>query len=137
MDLPARFINHSCEANVGICDNDLGAFDFISLVPIACGEELTWVSRQTRSKRFSLLNVECQTLYTVQLRQHFNVLSVQDYGGAEFNSISIETCLCGKPKCRGKNLGFRESHQSIRNQYSPLFAKYLHEWHQKGGDVMR
>ena len=44
MDLPARFINHSCEANVGIVDNDVGAFDFLSIKPIFTGEELTWVS---------------------------------------------------------------------------------------------
>jgi hypothetical protein len=43
MDLPARFINHSCEANVGIKDNNLGAFDFISLVQVSRGDELTWV----------------------------------------------------------------------------------------------
>jgi hypothetical protein len=45
MDLPARFINHSCEANVGIRDNDLGAgaFDFLALKPVLRDEELTWV----------------------------------------------------------------------------------------------
>lgn len=93
MDLPARFINHSCEANVGIRDNELGAFDFIALSPIAQGEELTW-----------------------------------DYGGSEFESISIERCLCGTPSCRGQHLGFRDSYRSIRQQYAPLYAKYLHGW---------
>ena len=42
IDLPARFINHSCEANVGILDNDLGAFDFFALKEIEPEEEFLW-----------------------------------------------------------------------------------------------
>jgi len=42
IDLPARFINHSCEANVGIVDNDLGAFDFFALKEIELEEEFLW-----------------------------------------------------------------------------------------------
>jgi hypothetical protein len=42
MDLPAILINHSCDANVGVRDNDLGAFDFFALRDIAKGEELVW-----------------------------------------------------------------------------------------------
>lgn len=44
MDLPGRFINHSCDANVGIVDNDEGAYDFVAVKPIKTDEELTWVS---------------------------------------------------------------------------------------------
>ena len=43
MDLPARFVNHRCNsANLGVQDNDLGAFDFIALRDISQNEELTW-----------------------------------------------------------------------------------------------
>jgi len=42
IDLPARFINHSCQANVGILDNSLGAFDFYAIQPIEPGQELLW-----------------------------------------------------------------------------------------------
>ena len=42
MDLPAVLINHSCDANVGIRNNDDGAYDFWAIRPIAAGEELTW-----------------------------------------------------------------------------------------------
>mmetsp|Transcript_28059 Transcript_28059/g.47191 ORF Transcript_28059/g.47191 Transcript_28059/m.47191 type:complete len:189 (+) Transcript_28059:272-838(+) len=42
MDLPARFINHSCDANVGVKDNAEGAFDFFALRDIEEGAELTW-----------------------------------------------------------------------------------------------
>ena len=42
MDSPARLINHSCEANVGVRDNELGAYDFVALKDIDAGEELVW-----------------------------------------------------------------------------------------------
>merc|ERR1712113_631276 len=42
VDLPARFINHSCTANVGIRDNEVGAYDFFALRDVATGQELTW-----------------------------------------------------------------------------------------------
>ena len=42
IDLPARFINHSCNANVGLQDNDKGAYDFIALREIPEGAELFW-----------------------------------------------------------------------------------------------
>jgi hypothetical protein len=42
MDLPARFINHSCDANVGIVANAEGAFDFWALRDLEVGQELTW-----------------------------------------------------------------------------------------------
>ena len=44
MDLPARFINHSCDANTGIVDNNTGAYDFVALKSLEIAEELTWVS---------------------------------------------------------------------------------------------
>ncbi len=42
MNLPARFINHSCDANVGIKDNEFGAYDFFAIRSIESGEELLW-----------------------------------------------------------------------------------------------
>ena len=42
MDLPARFINHNCDANCGIRDNEIGAFDFFALRDINIDEELSW-----------------------------------------------------------------------------------------------
>lgn len=41
MDLPARFINHVCgTANLGVRDNEHGAYDFYALHDIQTGEEL-------------------------------------------------------------------------------------------------
>ena len=43
MDLPARFLNHQCNsANLGVQDNELGAYDFVALRKIVKGEHLTW-----------------------------------------------------------------------------------------------
>lgn len=42
MDLPATLINHSCDANCGIKDNEYGAYDFYAVKPIKTGEQLTW-----------------------------------------------------------------------------------------------
>ena len=44
MDLPARLVNHKCHysANLGVQDNDLGAYDFIALRDITKGESLSW-----------------------------------------------------------------------------------------------
>ncbi len=93
MDLPARFINHSCSANVGIKDNSLGAFDFYTLRDLKHGEELTW-----------------------------------DYGASEFDSIAFDTCLCGSSICRGADIGFKQAHAQIRQQYGKFYASYLHNW---------
>lgn len=42
MDLPAILINHNCNANTGIRDNEKGAFDFFALCDINRGDELVW-----------------------------------------------------------------------------------------------
>jgi hypothetical protein len=42
IDLPARFVNHSCDPNLGIHDNDVGAYDFFAIKDIDEGEELLW-----------------------------------------------------------------------------------------------
>ena len=43
MDLPARFVNHSCgEATVGIQANAFGAYDFVALSTIVFGQEIRW-----------------------------------------------------------------------------------------------
>ena len=40
IDLPGRFMNHSCDGNMGIQDNDTGAYDLYALREIKEGEEL-------------------------------------------------------------------------------------------------
>ncbi|EED86239.1 predicted protein [Thalassiosira pseudonana CCMP1335] len=42
MDLPARFLNHSCDANVGVMmvANEGGSYDFVALREIESGDEI-------------------------------------------------------------------------------------------------
>jgi len=40
MDLPALLVNHSCQANVGVEENDVGAYDFNALTKISRDEEV-------------------------------------------------------------------------------------------------
>eukprot|EP00405_Crypthecodinium_cohnii_P036368 CAMPEP_0206541538 /NCGR_PEP_ID=MMETSP0325_2-20121206/9674_1 /ASSEMBLY_ACC=CAM_ASM_000347 /TAXON_ID=2866 /ORGANISM="Crypthecodinium cohnii, Strain Seligo" /LENGTH=221 /DNA_ID=CAMNT_0054039499 /DNA_START=89 /DNA_END=751 /DNA_ORIENTATION=+ len=40
MDAPAIFLNHSCEATVGLLPNEQGAYDFVALRPLEVGEEI-------------------------------------------------------------------------------------------------
>mmetsp|Transcript_24055 Transcript_24055/g.50370 ORF Transcript_24055/g.50370 Transcript_24055/m.50370 type:complete len:236 (+) Transcript_24055:38-745(+) len=42
LDLPSRFVNHSCDANIGVRDNDDGGYDFYAMKEIKEGEELVW-----------------------------------------------------------------------------------------------
>ncbi|KAL9186741.1 hypothetical protein ACHAXT_010461 [Thalassiosira profunda] len=43
MELPARFLNHSCDPNVGVGGvNEWGSYDFVALRPIGAGEEISF-----------------------------------------------------------------------------------------------
>lgn len=42
LDEPARRINHSCNPNLGIRNNEVGGYDFIAIRASDSGEELTW-----------------------------------------------------------------------------------------------
>lgn len=58
MDLPAILINHSCNANVGIQDND-EAYDFYAIRSISCGEELTWDYETSEYEIFGNFSCQC------------------------------------------------------------------------------
>ncbi len=42
LDEPGRLINHSCSPNTGVRNNQFGAYDFIAMVDIPSGCEITW-----------------------------------------------------------------------------------------------
>ncbi|MHC5609556.1 MAG: SET domain-containing protein-lysine N-methyltransferase [Nostoc sp.] len=42
LDEPGRLINHSCNPNTGIRNNEFGAYDFVALIDINEGSEITW-----------------------------------------------------------------------------------------------
>lgn len=41
-DDPAGLINHSCTPNTGVRNNKFGGYDFVALVDIPVGTEITW-----------------------------------------------------------------------------------------------
>ncbi|MDC0833123.1 hypothetical protein AY599_08340 [Leptolyngbya valderiana BDU 20041] len=49
MDEPAIRINHSDNPNTGVRDNSFGAYDFVAIVDIAAGEEITFDYETTES----------------------------------------------------------------------------------------
>ncbi|MGC9502847.1 SET domain-containing protein [Baaleninema sp.] len=49
MDEPAIRINHSYHPTTGVRDNRFGAYDFVALVDIAAGEEITFDYETTES----------------------------------------------------------------------------------------
>ncbi|MBO3462323.1 SET domain-containing protein-lysine N-methyltransferase [Aetokthonos hydrillicola Thurmond2011] len=42
LDEPAQLINHSCSPNTGVRNNKFGGYDFVALVDIPYGSEITW-----------------------------------------------------------------------------------------------
>lgn len=42
LDEPGRLINHCCNPNTGVRNNELGAYDFVALVDIPKGHEITF-----------------------------------------------------------------------------------------------
>jgi uncharacterized protein len=40
LDQPGEIFAHSCEPNLAIRDNEYGAFDFVTIVPVEAGSEL-------------------------------------------------------------------------------------------------
>lgn len=47
IDIPSILLNHSCEGNLGVLDNENDSYDFIALRDINQGEELTFNYRTT------------------------------------------------------------------------------------------
>ena len=41
-DEPGRLLNHSCSPNTGVRNNKFGGYDFVALVDIPAGTEITW-----------------------------------------------------------------------------------------------
>jgi hypothetical protein len=42
LDEPGRLLNHSCDPNTGVRNNKFGGYDFVALVDIPAGTEITW-----------------------------------------------------------------------------------------------
>lgn len=59
LDEPGRLINHSCSPNTGVRNNKFGAYDFIALVDIPSGCEITWDYETTEYISISIPECGC------------------------------------------------------------------------------
>ncbi|WP_392531005.1 SET domain-containing protein [Nostoc sp. C117] len=62
LDEPAIVINHSCEPNTGIRNNQFGGYDFVALGDIEVGEELSWDYETTEYESISVSRCLCGSL---------------------------------------------------------------------------
>jgi hypothetical protein len=100
-DPPARYLNHSCEPNLGIKTNEHGLPDFTAMRDIEEGEELTWD-------------------YAMSEWTHYE----RSDPALEFDL----TCLCGAENCRGKMGYYSELSAEMKEKYKGFISDYLVRW---------
>ena len=95
---PAKYLNHSCDPNLGVKMNRSGLPDFYALRPIAEGEHLTFDYAMT------------------------------EYVLEEMEQNRERTpCRCGSPNCRGKIGSYSELPADVKRRYAGFIADYLLE----------
>ncbi|MCE2699204.1 MAG: SET domain-containing protein [Anabaena sp. 49633_E8] len=68
LDEPGRLINHSCSPNTGVRNNKFGGYDFVALVDIPAGTEITWDYETT--EYISIAVPECCFVKWLKLNQN-------------------------------------------------------------------
>ncbi len=63
LDEPARVINHSCDPNTGVRNNQFGGYDFVALWDIEAGDEITWDYETTEYESIAVSQCLCGSLY--------------------------------------------------------------------------
>jgi len=103
---PARYLNHSCEPNLGIRTNADGFPDFVAMRDIGKGEELTWD-------------------YAMSEWTHYE----RSDPALEFDL----TCRCGSENCRGRLGYYSELPDELKERYRGYISDYLVEWEERRG----
>ncbi|MEH2279461.1 MAG: amino acid adenylation domain-containing protein [Nostoc sp.] len=62
LDEPAVIINHSCDPNTGVRNNQFGGYNFIALEDIEAGKEITWNYETTEYESIAVLGCLCGSL---------------------------------------------------------------------------
>lgn len=93
---PAKYLNHSCDPNLGVKMNANGLPDFYALRPILPGEHLTFDYAMTE---YALTEMEQQRERLV--------------------------CACGAPTCRGHLGSYQELPAEVKQRYAGFIADYL------------
>ena len=60
MDEPALLLNHACDPNTGIANNEKESFNFIALRDIDAGEEITWDYETTEWDLVGIFDCQCE-----------------------------------------------------------------------------
>jgi uncharacterized protein len=63
LDEPARVINHSCDPNTGVRNNQFRGYDFVALYDIEAGDEITWDYETTEHESIAISQCLCGSLY--------------------------------------------------------------------------
>lgn len=95
---PAKYLNHSCDPNLGVKMNRSGLPEFYALRPIEAGEHLTFDYAMTEY-----------------------VLEEMEEGRERIR------CQCGAPNCRGYLGSYRELPEAVNRRYAGFIADYLIE----------
>lgn len=98
VELPVRYLNHSCEPNLGVKTNGQGFPDFIALRDIPKDAELTYDYAMTEYTHYKRPRPEL-----------------------EFDL----TCKCGAPGCRGKLGYYSELPDHLKEKYRDWVSDYL------------
>lgn len=62
LDEPACIINHSCDANTGVRNNQFGGYDFVALCDIEADEEITFDYETTEYESIAVSQCLCDSL---------------------------------------------------------------------------
>jgi uncharacterized protein len=95
---PAKYLNHSCDPNLGVKMNRSGLPEFYALRHIEAGEHLTFDYAMTEY-----------------------VLEEMETGHERIK------CACGAPNCRGHIGSYRELPHEVKRRYAGFIADYLLE----------
>jgi hypothetical protein len=95
---PARYLNHSCEPNMGVRTNQQGLPDFYALRDIAKDEEVRYDYAMTEYRHYERPRPELD----------FDL-----------------TCRCGAPTCRGRFGYYAELTPELKQSYRGFISRYL------------
>ncbi|MBD0389639.1 MAG: SET domain-containing protein [Nostoc sp. C3-bin3] len=59
---PAVVVNHSCDPNTGVKNNQFGGYNFVALGDIEAGEEITWDYETTEYESIAIHRCLCESL---------------------------------------------------------------------------
>ncbi|MDZ8069060.1 MAG: SET domain-containing protein-lysine N-methyltransferase [Nostoc sp. DedQUE08] len=62
LDEPSWIVNHSCNPNTGVRNNQFGGYDYVALCDIEAGEEITWDYETTEYELIIVFGCLCESL---------------------------------------------------------------------------